>query len=670
MATYTQANRPMQVATPLGNDALLLERFSGDEGVSMPFHFTLEMLSEKPAIDPNALLRKPVAVTLGLPGGGERVIHGLISRFAQLGRRAGLTAYRAEMVPWLWFLSLSHDCRIFQNLSVTEIAEQLFTEAGFTDFKIKLVTALAQRTYCVQYRESTLAFISRLFEEEGVFYYFEHGDSSHTLVLTDNAGQAGPCPVVDKLRVAATASFAMVDEPVITSIEVDHASHTGAVTLTSFDYEHPSRGLLANVAGTEPNEMYDYFGGYTEKADGDRFARILLEQKECERLTVFGESNCASLTSGCRFDLTEHPLQDANTTYHVLRVRHAAAMQNYGVGGAGGGFEYTNAFTAIPLSVPFRPARVTLRPIVHGTQTAIVTGPAGEEIYTDKLGRVKVHFHWDRKGKNDENSSCWVRVSSAWAGKGYGNFSAPRIGQEVIVDFLEGDPDQPIIVGRVYNGEQSPPCDPGGKGGVISGLRSKTHKGSGFNEMTMDDTAGKEKISTHAQYDMITTVGHDDTQTVTNNRTIKVDGTHTETIKGNTSITITSGTFKHNVAGGTADYHVSGAVKENYDATLTTNVTGETKLDSKANIAISAASNIKVSVGASSLTMDSGGKIELKGTDITINASKITLTGGTITSGADGDHKISGANVNVSGAQITSSATGVHTLTGAVVKIN
>jgi type VI secretion system secreted protein VgrG len=240
----------------------------------------------------------------------------------------------------------------------------------------------------------------------------------------------------------------------------------------------------------------------------------------------------------------------------------------------------------------------------------------------------------------------------------------------VIVDFLEGDPDQPIIVGRVYNGEQSPPCDPGGKGGVISGNRSKTHKGSGFNEMTMDDTAGKEKISVHAQYDMITAVGHDDTQTVTNNRTIKVDGTHTETIKGNTAITITSGTFKHNVAGGTADYHVSGAVKENFDATLTTNVTGETKLDSKANIAVSAATNIKVSVGASSLTMDSGGKIELKGTDITINASKITLTGGTITSGADGDHKISGANVNVSGAQITSSATGVHTLTGAVVKIN
>jgi type VI secretion system secreted protein VgrG len=492
----------------------------------------------------------------------------------------------------------------------------------------------------------------------------------HTLVLTDQGGQVAACPVVSKLRMTASASYDMVDEPVVSSLELDHTAITGSVTLNSFDYEHPSRSLLATVAGEEPNEIYDYFGGYTEKPDGERYARMRLEQKESEQLTVQGESNCASLTSGCRFDLTEHPIQKANEAYHVLRVRHAASIPNYTSSGSGGGFEYSNSFDAIPHNVPYRPPLVTPRPLMHGTQTAIVTGPAGEEIHVDSLARVKVHFHWDRKGKLDENSSCWVRVAADWAGKGYGSIHIPRIGIEVIVDFLEGDPDQPIIVGQIYNAEQSPPCDPGGKGGIISGQRSKTHKGSGFNEMTMDDAAGKEKIGVHAQYDMTTNVGHDDSQTVTNNRTIKVDGTHTETIKGNTAITVTAGTFKHNVAGGTADYHVSGAVKENYDATLTTTVTGATKLDCKANIAITAATNVKITVGASTLTMDSGGKIELKGTDITINAAKITLTGGAITSGADGDNKISGANVNVSGGAITSSASGVHTLTGALVKIN
>jgi type VI secretion system secreted protein VgrG len=648
---YTQDNRPLRVATALGKDVLLLERFSGEEGVSTPFRFTLDLLSEKPAIDPKALLRNPVCVTIALPGGGERTVHGRINRFAQLGRRSGLTAYKAEMVPWLWFLSLSKDCRIFQNQSVSDIVETLFKEAGFSDFKLKLLKPLSQRVYCVQYRESTLAFVSRLLEEEGVFYFFEHTPDAHTMVLTDNQSQVVPCPVVSELRVAASASYEMVDEPVVNGLELDHVATTGSVTLTSFDYEHPSRSLLATVAGEEPNEIYDYFGGYTEKPDGERYARMRLEQKESEQLTVQGESNCASLTSGCSFDLTEHPIQQANDTYHLLRVRHAASIPNYtssGSGGSGGGFEYSNTFDAIPLDVPYRPPLVTARPLMQGTQTAIVTGPAGEEIHVDKLARVKVHFHWDRKGKLDENSSCWVRVAADWAGKGYGSIHIPRIGIEVIVDFLEGDPDQPIIVGQVYNGDMSPPYGLPGAG-IVSGGKSQTHKGKGANEMTMDDTTGKEKINVNAQYDMITTVGHDDTQTVKNDRTITVDGKHTETVKKDTSVTVSEGNFKQTVTAGTGSW----TINKNTDLASQTGY-----------VHVKAATEILLEVGGSKLLMKSDGTIELNGSAIAVKGSaEVRVKGGNIMSEADANHTIKGALVMSEGS-------GTNTVKGGMVMLN
>jgi len=679
MPSFTQDNRPLKVFTGLGKDVLLLERFTGNEGVSMPFQFTLEMLSENAAIDPASVLRKPIAVSIGVPGGGDRVIHGQVSRFAQLGRRAGLTAYRAEMVPWFWFLTLTNDCRIFQNQSITDITEQLFKEAGFNDFKFKVLKPLAQRVYCVQYRESTLDFISRLLEEEGVFYFFEHEDSKHTLVITDHAGQLPPSPVVSKLRMTASSTNVMVEEPVITSLHVEHAAITGTVTLNSFDYENPSRALLATMAGEQPNEAYDYFGGYTEKADGERYARLRLEHQESKQQVVIGEANSPSLASGHKFDLTDHPNKKANQTYHVLSVRHFAELPNY-VGGSSP-FIYSNSFEAIPIGVQYRPPTRTARPFVHGTQTAIVTGPAGEEIWTDKLGRVKLHFHWDRLGRRDENSSCWVRVSSAWAGKGYGNFSAPRIGQEVIVDFLEGDPDQPIIVGRVFNGEQTPPCDPGGKGGVISGQRSKTHKGGGFNEMTMDDTAGKEKISVHAQYDMATTVLHDDSQTIKNDRTITVDGKHTETIKKDTSVSVSDGNYSFTVAKGTGTFKIEKKVSETFNDAQETTVKNDVTIKSTAGkIVIDAANEIKLHTGSSTMTLKKDGsisihgkKVEIIGDDeVKVSAPKVAISGGQEAKFGVGNQQITCdvAKVNTSGAAINSSAVGMHEIAGALVKIN
>ncbi|MGH9896667.1 MAG: type VI secretion system Vgr family protein, partial [bacterium] len=328
------------------------------------------------------------------------------------------------------------------------------------------------------------------------------------------------------------------------------------------------------------------------------------------------------------FDLKEHYRKDANQTYLLLELRHSGRAGDY-LSWDSAPFDYHNDFVAIPYSVPYRPLQTTPKPRIWGNQTALVVGKAGEEIWTDKHGRIKVQFYWDRLGKKDENSSCWIRVAQPWAGKGWGSLSIPRIGQEVVVEFLEGDPDLPLVTGSVYNADQAPPYDPA-KGGVVSGLRSNTHKGKGYNEMSMDDTAGKEMITVHAQHDMTTTVEHDDTQrVVSGNRKINVDtGTHTETIKGATTITIVTGPYKLDVQTSTHTHHVKGNVTENYDASQTTTVAKEVKIDGGDKITFIS--------GASSITLQKDGKITVQcknlmitgDADIKASAPKVEITGG------------------------------------------
>jgi type VI secretion system secreted protein VgrG len=328
---------------------------------------------------------------------------------------------------------------------------------------------------------------------------------------------------------------------------------------------------------------------------------------------------------------------------------------------------YSNTFTCIPFQLPYRPPRNTAKPFVQGVQNALVTGPPGEEIFTDKYGRVKVQFYWDREGKKDANSSCWLRVGTPWAGKGWGTINIPRIGQEVIVAFVEGNPDEPVIVASVYNRETMPAnALPGKK--VISGLKTNTHKGAGYNEMTMDDTAGKEKITIHGQYDMNTTIEHDETHIVkSGNRTIKVQtGKHTESVKGDTKITIETGKYEHSVATGTADYNVKGALTEYCDTTQTTTVKNKIMIKSNAaDIEVNAATKILLITGASSIEMTSAGVIKISANEINIaGTSKVQSGVGNQTVTSDT------AQLALAGAAIASSATGKHEITGAVVKIN
>ena len=633
---YTQDERPLRVSTPLGEDVFLLERFSGEEHISGLYRFNLEMLSEKAYIDPDTVLRKPVSVMVVSPGGEERYFHGIVNRFATAGRRAGLTSYRAEIVPWLWFLSLSADCRIFQNLTAVEIIEKVFGDHGYSDYKVKVVGTREKRVYCVQYRESALAFVSRLLEDEGIYYYFEHADSSHTLVLADTPQSLPKCPAVSEFRMAASASYRMAEEPLITSVELESRAVTEKYELTDYDFEKPSASLRESESWKNREEVYDYPGDYTDRTDGRRKVQRRLYQKESERELLRGESNAPTLTGGHLFELTEHANKALNGSYYLVTVRHSAAIPNYTSGE--GVFEYVNTFDAISIKIPYYPPLVTPRPRVLGTQTAVVVGPAGEEIYVDKYGRVKVQFFWDRLGKKDANSSCWVRVSSAWAGKNWGFVQIPRIGQEVIVDFLEGDPDRPIITGRVYNAEQMPPYAlPANM--TQSGVLTRSSKGgsaANANEIRFEDKKGSEQLFIHAEKnedhevenDRTQWVGHDETETVDHDQKLEVKNDRTRKVGHDESVSVArnqavnAGGDRSVSVGKGQNHSIGGSDSTSVGGDRTTSVSGKDTLSVGGDESASIGGNATLDVGKDQSTSIGKNETINIGSNRTVDISK------------------------------------------------
>jgi len=557
MATigFTQTDRALQIETPLGPDVLLLRSVSGQEAISQLFRFQLELLSETDdSIAFDSIVGKNVTIHLQTQD-SYRDFNGFISRFSQGSSDGRFTCYRAEMVPWLWFLTRKSDCRIFQQQSVPDIIQTIFKELSFSDFELRLYGPFRKRDYCVQYRETDFNFVSRLMEEEGIYYFFEHhtdgSDSQvaagkHVLVLANDPAGQKPCPGQPKARCDFAMGGGRLDD-LITDWRIEEEYRPSAWAHTDYNFETPSTDLMATVQDEGTYEIYDYPGIYAKKSDGTQLAKTRLQETLAFKKRVSGKSNCRYFTTGSTVEVTDHYRNDMNQKWMMTAVYHQCSMgEAYGSGGNDEGFFYSNTFECIPADVPFRPMRVTPKPSVQGCQTALVVGPGGEEIYTDKYGRVKVQFHWDRKGKKNESSSCWVRVSYPWAGKSWGGIHIPRIGQEVIVDFLEGDPDQPIIVGRVYNAEQMAPWGLPAKA-VISGLKSNSTKGGGgYNEISMDDTKGTELINIHAQYDQhkkiehdeVVSVGHDRTESVGNNETITIGVDRTEKVGNNESITI------------------------------------------------------------------------------------------------------------------------------------
>ncbi len=509
-----QSTRFISIKTPLG-EALALTAFSGREEMSRLFSYELELTSTEPSIDATQIVGKNVTITVALSDSDKRYLNGHICRFVADYGEGDVTTFRAEMVPWLWFLTQTADCRIFQDKTVPEMIEKIFQDLGFSDYDLsEIKQSHDKHDYSVQYRETDFNFVSRLMEQEGIFCYFKHEDGKHTLMLADQAAAYKDLPEKEVECPLSEGSSAVTDH--ITSWEHQYAFVSGRWAQTDYNFETPSKSLMTNsstkvkLSEASKYEIYDYPGEYLDKEHGGQETKYRMEEEEVAYDSVRGTSTCRSFSPGGKFKLTKHSCTaEENKSYVISSIQHSASGVSYGTGSGVPTLEYTNSFTCIPSDVVFRPARTTPKPIVSGIQTAVVVGPSGEEIYCDKYGRVKVQFHWDREGKKNEESSCWIRVAHNMAGKKWGFFSLPRIGQEVVVDFLEGDPDRPLIVGGVYNAEQMPhyPLPDEMTKSYIK--TNSTKGGDGYNEVLFEDKKDEERLYLHAQKDLDVRVRND-----------------------------------------------------------------------------------------------------------------------------------------------------------------
>ncbi len=636
----TQIDRPFRLKTPLGDDVLLLDSFTGEERISRPFHFVFRLLAPDPNLDIKSLLEKPGVLSLKLEDESERHIHGIFNRFALLeSGEDGMAAYQAEMVPWLWFLKLFSNCRIFQNKSVPDIIEKIFSDRGYTDYENRLHGSYDPREYCVQYRETDFNFVSRLMEDEGIFYFFEQTEDKHTLVLADSQSAIVPCPHKATARFTPATGGYLEKETVLT-LEQEYRVMPGTVSLQDYDFEKPLTNLYATVPSEEKGEDYDYPGIYKTKAQGDHYARIRLEEREVRLVTVDGGGTCMGFECGYKFTMEEHFRDAANGDYALIELTHTGRNPSYRSGNVAA-FEYSNTFRAIPASVPFRPPRRSVKPRIHGTQTAVVVGKSGEEIWTDKYGRVTVQFYWDREGVADEKSSCWIRVAQGWAGKQWGVIHIPRIGQEVVVSFLEGDPDRPLITGSVYNADQIVPYALPGEQ-TKSTLKSNSSKGGGgFNEIRIEDKKGSEQVFVHGEKDLDVRIKNDRREAIGNDRHLIVERDKLEQIKRDSHTDITRdhiekiGRDHHlEIDGkeaikitGSHSLSVTGDVIEEFTGNHSSVVTQNLYLKGM-QVVIEALMGLTLKVGPNFITLDPAAGIAISGVPLVlINSGGAALSG-------------------------------------------
>jgi type VI secretion system secreted protein VgrG len=642
---YAEGGRFLFLETPLGKDALLLESFTGQEGLSQLFSFQLELLSENPRIAFDSILGQKVSFGVNGPAGHDkRLIHGLVSSFTQLPSNLRLSRYRAEVVPQFWLFTRRARSRIFQGKSADEILKIVL--AGI-DVAWELTGSFPKRDYCVQYRETDFNFACRLMEEEGIFYYFKHSASAHKMVVANAAGAHADIPGETTIHYDELVGGGR-DEERISSWQKTQEIGSGKHTLWDYSYLTPTqriqsdRTVLPNIqlgkvahklklAANSDLEVYDYPAGIAKLHQNAPFslsgemaaaAQVGMQEMDRTQFVISGDSNVHWMLPGCKFTLDDHP--NADGQYVITRVIHAATEGSFYSDERVDTSLYSNTFECLPLALPYRPAHEMEKPHVWGCQTAVVVGPSGEEIYVDKYSRVKVQFHWDRDGARNENSSCWVRVASFWAGKQWGAIHIPRIGQEVIVDFLEGDPDQPIIIGSVYNADNMPPYAlPNNKtqSGIVS--RSSLSGGGGnYNEIRFEDKKGSEEILVHAELDMkteverdeihntdrdrATKIGRDEKLDVGKDRTTTITGNDKETVMQNQTISV-MGNQETTVTGG-----------------RTANVTGKDSLTAVGGLSITTPAT--VSVTASSVTVTAA-SVTINAPMITLNAAMVTVSG-------------------------------------------
>ena len=543
---------PITFSCPLPADALRLQSLSAAQALSTLESIEVTLVSDKPDIVAEKLLGQPAGVVMELRKGSKRHFNGMVTRFSS-GQTSGRHfQYQATLRPWLWFLTRTADCRIFQDMAVKQIVEKVFADhAAIANFEFKLFRSYRPRVYCVQYRETDFNFVARLLEEEGIYWFFEHSDRAHKLVLVDDLSALAAAKGAERLPYFDNSGQAPPDSDCVTAWTTSREVRSGKVALTSYDFERPATSLAVDHAQSRSHplddyEQFDFDGEYKQKPEGQHLADCQLEEQQARFERQAGSTNARALTVGHLFTLSRHPRADQNAEHLCIQNQLSMSVAAYEADGGSDNFQCQ--FSAMPSAQAFRPERRTPKPFVQGPQTAVVVGPAGEEIYTDKYGRVKVQFHWDRYGLKDEKSSCWLRVSSPWAGKSFGFVQLPRIGQEVVVDFLEGDPDQPIITGRVYNAVQMPPWELPANA-TQSGLLTRSSKGGTYanaNALRFEDKKGAEQLWLHAEKnqdievenDETHWVGHDRTKTIDHDETTHVKHDRTETVDNNETITV------------------------------------------------------------------------------------------------------------------------------------
>jgi len=562
MSVYTQAGRPLAVTTPLGEDVLLLARFRGRETISRLFSFEIDLQADLNAeIEFDRILGQSVTVQLEFATGEKRYWNGLVKRFSQEERDESFQRFSLELVPELWLLTKTVRSRIFQHVSVPGILRQLFAGLQVT---YQLSSTYYDRDYCVQYRESDFNFASRLMEEEGMYYFFKHQAGRHELVVTDLPAHPSPVPGQSTV-IYEELSGDFREEMRVTAWKKSQDLRSGEYTLWDHCFEMPGAHLEAqeratasvtagkvvhklDVGGNSRLEIYDYPGGYAQRFDGldghgaprpeqfqqmledrDRTAKIRMEQEQATSIAIAGASDCAQFSTGHKFKLKGH--WNADGEYLLTSVEHDARQSGYRSGEEPVS-QYENGFTCVPGNARYRPARETAKPVIASIQTATVVGPKGEELFLDQYGRVKVQFHWDREGRKDVDSSCWLRVAQVWAGKRWGAFFWPRIGHEVVVAFEEGDPDQPMIVGSVYNAENMPPLVMPGTN-MFCGIKSASVRGKAgenYNSVIFVDLKGQEHLAIHSERHMILNAEFDVASRAGRHHGQRVSGAHVTTV--------------------------------------------------------------------------------------------------------------------------------------------
>ena len=668
-STYTQDGRPMALTTPLGKDKLLLIGLSGREAISQIYSFHLQALAAKPdTVSFAQLFGKKVTVTIDLPAGKKRYFNGIVIRAGEGVRDLHFTEYSLEIVPTLWLLTRKAKSKIFQRMSVPDILKVLF--AGM-NVAFQLQGTFEPRDYCTQYRETDFNFASRLMEEEGIYYFFEHTASDHQMVVANTPSSHADVPGPSALIFEGMEGGVRDEDRVHTWVKTQEMK-SGKYVLWDYTFEVPKNHLEApkqilddvqvgtvshslKVGGNDAFEIYDFPGVYANRFDGisvgggeqpseigkiftdnARTVGIRMEEEASLSILIQGGSSCRQLASGHKFSLQRH--FNADGSYVLASVAHFASLAAYRT--HDDSFSYSNTFSCFPVALPFRPSRLTPKPTGLSTQTAVVVGPSGQEIFTDKYGRVKVQFHWDREGKNDSDSSCWVRVLQPTAGSRWGSSFWPRIGQEVVVDFEEGDPDAPIIIGCVYNASQMPPYlgdGPDSKhtnDNKVSGFKTcSTMGGSGYNELRFDDTKGTEEIYIHAERNLDIRVEEDTKETVGSNRHLIVGSPDTKwdktgdqmaEIYHNNHIKVHNN--QEEEIDGTLKLHIKGDVDVLMDADHKKTVGGDDhlhvkgarlqKIDGKTSLTVGGAQHEKI---GDDYLLEAGGTIHLKAaTDITL----------------------------------------------------